>query len=62
MHKFPLLKSFFGHGFAASRRNETKNVGLELQMRALNSQDDSIYFHVLKIGFTKMEGLTGYLR
>lgn len=62
VHKFPLLKSFSGDGFAASQRNEAKNVGSELQMCALNSQDDSMYFHLLKIGSTKMEGLTGCLR
>lgn len=62
VHKFPLLKSFFGDGFAASWRNEAKNVSLELQMCALNNQDDSMYFSLLKIGSTKMEGLTGYLR
>lgn len=49
--------------FAASRRNEAKSVGLELQMCALNSrQDNSMYFRLLKIGSAMMEGLTGYLR
>lgn len=53
----------FGDSFAASRRNEAKNVGLELQMCALNSrQDNSMYFRLLKIGSAMMEGLTGYLR
>lgn len=62
VHKFPLLKSFFGDGFAASQRNEAKNVGLELQMCALNSQDRSICFCFFKIGPTIIEGLSGYLQ